>query len=165
MGNLVEAFERVSNALPHEDGFRDLEIVAQRANRHGRATDLTLVVDRPGGVDMALCERISARLNAALESETDLYTLAVESAGLDRPLTRPGDYTRFRDANVRIITTILVGGAKTHRGKLLDVRGTNVILETAAGELPLPLEIIKSANIDYDIRADLKRAKLERRNQ
>jgi ribosome maturation factor RimP len=164
---LVEAFERAATALPVEDGFVDVEIVLHQARRTKGATALTLVVDRPGGVDLALCERIAGRINDALDaSSSEPYTLEVESAGLDRPLRRSADYERFKNSDVKIQTSLTVNGAKTHRGRLLGIRGTNVILQSADGaELPLPLEIIKSARLEFDIRADLSREKRERRRK
>ena len=38
-----------------------------------------------------------------------------------------------------------------------------MILETPDGELPLPIETIKSANLEYDPRADLQRNKQQRK--
>jgi ribosome maturation factor RimP len=160
---LVETFERAVLEMPHDPALAGLEIVAHGARRQGRTTMLSLMVDRPGGVDVALCERLAARLNATLGDEPDPYTLEVQSAGLDRPLTKPGDYERFRDSAVRIVTTLAVAGAKTHRGKLLGVREGNVILLTPKGELPLPPALIKSANLEYDIRSDLRREKQQKR--
>jgi len=160
---LVENFERIAQSLPYEADFRDVEIVEQRASRHGRAYELRLIVDRASGADLQLCERVAARVNASLERETDPYTLSVESPGLDRPLLRPADYERFRDRDVRVKTTLPIGPARTHRGTLLGVRGNAVILRTAAGELPIPLQMIESANLEYDYRADLRREKQERR--
>jgi ribosome maturation factor RimP len=161
--SLVEAFERAANALPHDRDFRNIEIVATRAHRAGRATVLALVVDTPSGVDLALCERVASRINAALDERPEPYTLEVESPGLDRPLLRPADYERFRGQRVRVLTTLPVNGAKTHRGTLVGIRANAAILATPAGELPLPLEMVKAANLDVDIRADLVREKRERR--
>jgi ribosome maturation factor RimP len=160
---LVESFERAALNVPADPVFADVEIVASSARRQGRSTVLSLVVDRPGGVDVALCERLAAKINAALDAETDPYTLEVESPGLDRPLTKAGDYERFRDSAARVVTTLPIGGAKTHRGTLLGVRDTNVILLTPQGELPIPLPLIKSANLEYDIRSDLRREKQKKR--
>ncbi len=134
-----------------------------RSRRTGRTTALSLVVDTPRGVDLALCERVARRINAALDARVEPYTLEVESPGLDRPLLRPSDYERFRGRAVRVQTTLAVNGQKTHRGTLAEVRGNAVILATPQGELPLPLEMVKAANLDIDIRADLKRQKQERR--
>jgi ribosome maturation factor RimP len=159
----AEAFERIVLALPFEKAFEDVEIVLHRARREGRTTVLTLVVDRPGGVDMALCERLARRINAALEEIVEPYTLEVESAGLNRPLVKPADYTRFAGRTVCIRTTIVIHGAKTHRGTLLGPRESNVVLQTASGELPLPLSVIKSANVEFDPRADLRNEKKKRK--
>jgi ribosome maturation factor RimP len=140
--------------------------VSHRARRQGRSVELSLTVDRSGtAVDLAFCERVAARLNAALDAETDPYTLEVESAGLERPLLKPADYERFRDRNVVVTTSLAIASEYTHRGKLLGVRGNAVILARETGELPIPLEVVKAARIEYDYRADLKRAKRERREK
>jgi ribosome maturation factor RimP len=161
----AEAFERVVHALPHQPEFRGVEIVSVHARRHRSDTSLHVTVDREGGVDMSTCERIAARINAALDAFPDPYTLEVESAGLNRPLTKPSDYDRFSGRDVKIVTTLAIEGAKTHRGRLDGVRGTNVILARGNGELPIPLAVIKSAHLEYDVRADLQRAKREKNNR
>ncbi|MGA2395746.1 MAG: hypothetical protein ABSH03_20590 [Candidatus Lustribacter sp.] len=163
--NLGEAFERVVHALPHEAPFRSIEIVTSSV-RPGRTTALTLVVDREGGVDIVTCERIAARINVALDAFPEEYTLEVSSAGLDRPLVKPADYERFEGRRAKIVTTLAIGNAKTHRGVLAGLRGSNVILRGGAKdetELPIPLAAIRSANLEYDIRADLQRAKREKK--
>jgi ribosome maturation factor RimP len=161
----AEAFERVVHALPHQPEFRGVEIVGAHARRHRNDTALHVTVDREGGVDVATCERIAARINAALDAFPDPYTLEVESAGLNRPLTKPSDYDRFTGRDVKIVTTLAIEGAKTHRGRLEGLRGTNVILAHPKGELPIPLAVIKSAHLEYDVRADLQRAKREKNNR
>jgi ribosome maturation factor RimP len=164
-GDLAIAFERAALALPHEPAFADIEIVSHRARRAGRSLELQLVVDRPSGaVDIATCERIAGRINRALDAFEAPYTLGVESAGLDRPLVRPSDYERFRERAVRIVTTLAIDSRKTHRGTLLGVRGNAALLLVDGAELPIPFELIKSANVDFDIRADLTRAKRERKD-
>jgi ribosome maturation factor RimP len=164
---LGEAFERVVHAIPHEPAFRAIEIVTTSI-RPGRTAALLVMVDRDGGLDIATCERIAARINVALDAFPDEYTLEVSSAGVDRPLVKPADYDRFSGRSVKVVTTLPIGGAKTHRGVLAGLRGTNVILRTGAGgatELPIPIATIKSANLEYDIRADLQRAKREKQSK
>ena len=97
-----------------------------------------------------------------------MYTLEVSSAGLDRPLVKPDDYDRFAGNNAKIITTLAIDNAKTHRGVLAGMRGDDVILRTGAKndiELPIPIAAIKSANLEYDLRADLQRAKREKQSK
>jgi ribosome maturation factor RimP len=161
----AHAFEQVVDALAHQPEFRDVEILGTTVQRRGRSSALHVTVDREGGVDIATCERIAARINGALEAFPDLYTLEIESAGLNRPLTKPSDYDRFSGRDVKIVTTLAIENAKTHRGKLDGVRGTNVILARDKGELPIPLAVVKSANLEYDVRADLQRAKQREKNR
>jgi ribosome maturation factor RimP len=165
--NFTEAFERVVRTIPHDPAFRGIEIVTTGV-RPGRTSALSVMVDREGGVDVDTCERIAARINHALDAFPDEYTLEVSSAGVDRPLVKPADYERFDGKNVKVVTTLAIGNAKTHRGVLAGVRGTNVILRTGANgatELPIPIATIKSANLEYDIRADLQRAKREKQSK
>jgi ribosome maturation factor RimP len=162
---LADAFERVAAMLPHEREFAGIEIVTTSARPNGRETELMVMVDRQGGVDLQICGRISARINAALDAFSDPYTLEVRSAGLNRPLLHPADYERFAGSNVRVQTSLTIHNAKTHRGRLAGVRGTNVVLETEKGELPLPIDTIRSANLEYDFRADLQREKHERKSK
>ena len=124
---------------------------------------MQVVIDHSGGVNIAMCERVAAALNARLEEFDEQYTLEVESAGLNRLLTKAGDYERFSGRSAKVLTTLLIQGSKTHRGILRGVVGTNVMLETERGPLPLPLATIKSANLEYDIRTDLKREKQDRK--
>ncbi|MBV9718419.1 MAG: ribosome maturation factor RimP [Candidatus Eremiobacteraeota bacterium] len=162
---VAQAFERELDAIVHDAAFAGLEIVTQRARPVGGTTTLSVSIDRPGGADLALCERVAARLNAQLATCDAAYTLEVESAGLDRPLLRPTDYERFTGARARIVTSLTVNGGKTHRGVLRGLRGETVIVETELGELLLPMAAIKSANLEYDPRADLRRDKLQRKQR
>ena len=156
-------FERELDAIAHDPALAGVEIVAHRARLVRRTTELKVTIDRAGGVDVTLCELIAARINAQLDRFEAAYTLEVESAGLERPLVRPGDYERFRGSRVHVVTNLTVNGGKTHRGTLRGMRGEAVILETDRGELPLPIATIKSANLEYDPRADLQRDKRERK--
>jgi ribosome maturation factor RimP len=164
MSDVATVFERELDAIAHDAvGFPELEIVQRRVRASRGSTACGVTIDRPGGVELELCERVAGRLNGALDGCGSAYSLEVESAGLERPLVRPADYARFAGQRVRIVTKITVNGGKTHRGILRGVRGESVILETGAGELPLPVSTIKSANLEYDPRADLQRNKRERK--
>jgi len=163
LGNLIDAFERELDAIVHDGKFADVEIVQHAAHRRRGQTVFAVTIDKDGGVDIALCERIAQRINDALEAFEDPYSLEVESAGLERPLVRPADYERFAGKRACVKTTLTIQGNKTHRGTLVGLRGENVVLKTETGELPLPIATIKSANLEYDPRADLQRNKRERK--
>jgi ribosome maturation factor RimP len=164
-GSVAVAFERELTAIEHDAAFAGLEIVAHSARPVRGATSLSVTIDRAGGADLALCERVAARLTAQLAAVDATYALQVESAGLERPLLRPSDYERFAGHPVRIVTSLTVNGGKTHRGILRALRGETVVIDTDSGELLLPMAAIKTANLQYDPRADLKRDKLERKQR
>lgn len=158
----VEAFERIVHALPHDPQFAALEIVQALARPGRHETQLTVMVDREGGVDMVTCERVAARVNASLDAFSDPYTLEVGSAGLNRPLVRADDYERFAGRAAKVVTTTAIANAKTHRGTIAGLRGDTVVLQQGESETTIPLAAIKAANLEYDIRADLARAKREK---
>jgi hypothetical protein len=57
----------------------------------------------------------------------------------------------------------VIANAKTHRGIIAGLRGSSVILKQGEAEVSLPLASIKFANLEYDVRADLQRAKQEKK--
>jgi ribosome maturation factor RimP len=160
---LTDAFSRALDAIEHDAAFAGVEIVQHTAHPRRGATTFGVMIDKEGGVDVGTCERVAAYINGALDAFEERYSLEVESAGLERPLLRPGDYDRFVGRPARIVTTLTINGGKTHRGTLRGRRGENVMLATQEGELPLPLTTIKSARLEYDPRADLQRDKRERK--
>jgi ribosome maturation factor RimP len=162
---IAAAFERELDAIVHDGSFAELEIVAHHARPMRGGTALSVRIDQPGGADVRLCERVAARLCASLDAFGAPYTLEVESAGLDRPLLRRGDYERFAGERARVVTSLTVNGGKTHRGILRGVRGEAVVVQTERGELLLPIAAIKTANLEFDPRADLKRDKLQRKQR
>jgi ribosome maturation factor RimP len=162
---IADAFERELDAIAHDEGFGGLEIVAHRARPNRNSTALSVTIDRPGGADLRLCERVASRLNERLTGLEGSYALEVESAGLDRPLLRQADYARFTGQPVRVVTSLTVNGGKTHRGILAGLRGETVVLRGDGGELLLPVAAIKTANLEFDPRADLKRDKQQRKQK
>jgi ribosome maturation factor RimP len=162
---IAASFERELDALAHDALFPGLEVVAHHVRPGRGATELSVAIDCPGGADLSLCERVAARITANLAAIDAAYTLEVESAGLERPLTRPADYERFVGERARIVTSLTVNGGKTHRGILRGLRGEAVVVETEQGELLLPTATIKAANLEYDPRADLRRDKLQRKQK
>ncbi len=161
--DLTVAFERELDAVAYDRAFAGVEIVAHSARARRGTTVFSVTIDKDGGVDLSLCERIAQRINDALEEFESPYSLEVESAGLERPLVRPADYERFAGKQARVVTSLTIQGNKTHRGTLVGLRGETVVLKTETGELPLPIATIKSANLEYDPRADLQRNKRERK--
>lgn len=69
---------------------------------------LRLFLDKPEGVTLADCERVSKQASAlldVLDFGSRRYVLEVSSPGLDRELHRPKDYERFVGKLARVTVT------------------------------------------------------------
>src|SRR6202030_1207590 len=79
-------------------------------------------------ISHADCERVSQQLSVILDVEELIdgpagYILEVSSPGLDRALTKPGDFERFTGRLAKISTSEPVGDAKFFEGGLGGCRG------------------------------------------
>ena len=73
--------------------------------REGSEYFLRLYIDKEGGVDINDCEAISRAVDPILDEKDPIsgsYHFEVSSAGLERKLTRPGDFERFMGSPIMI---------------------------------------------------------------
>ena len=118
-----------------------IEVVAlERSGPEG----LRLYIDHPEGVDLALCERVTAQLRELLLDSS----LEVSSPGIDRPLTKPEHFRRFLGRRVRIRTREGLEGRNNFTGTIADADEEAVKVALAEGEAVLiPLERIRRSNL------------------
>jgi ribosome maturation factor RimP len=107
---------------------------------------LLLVIDRQGGVDIALCERVTSLLRDLLES----YSLEVSSPGPERPLTKPEHFRRFLGRRVRVRTREEVAGHKSFTGRLTDADDESVSVDSGDGPVAIPLTSVRRSNLLSD---------------
>ncbi len=124
---------------------------------HGR---LQVFLDRPQGVTVDDCQRVSKQLSALLDvaefGGSKSYVLEVSSPGLDRQLYGPKDYDRFRDHLVRVtFFTAEPRAKKTIVGRLEDFRPQ----ESDGGEITV-LDTSTDTRHEIDL-ADIQTARLE----
>jgi len=98
------------------------------------------------------CATISRHLSAVLDVEdpiADAYQLEISSPGMDRPLTRLKDFSRFSGELVKITLKQMLEGQKRYRGRLVGVDDEGVIhVETLTGRVSATLDQIDTAKID-----------------
>ena len=80
-----------------------------------RSPVLRIYVDRPGGVDLELCARVTHHLRDLLRD----YSVEVSSPGPERPLTKLDHYRRFLGRRVRVRTREEIEGRKDFKGELV----------------------------------------------
>ena len=102
---------------------------------------LRVYIDHEGGVDHALCERVTYVLDA-YRSE---YAIEVSSPGPDRPLRKR---EHFADAIGARVSIRAETRKNRYRGLLTDAGEDTITLDTGdAGEVHIPYEAIVRANL------------------
>ena len=125
-----------------EHGLPGVEVLALEFLSPAR---FCVYVDHPGGVDHALCERVTALLRGYL----DRYTVDVSSPGLERPLRKPAHFRNVVGRKVALRTGEEIGGRKRFRGELVAVGERTLRLATAeqAEPVDIPYEAIVRGNL------------------
>ena len=117
-----------------------------------RRAKLQVMVERRDGAGMTVddCAGISRAVAAILDVSDPIasaYVLEVSSPGLDRPLTRLGDFARFAGFEARVETRMPVEGQRRFRGRLLGLDGARVQLATDKGEITIDFADVAKAKL------------------
>jgi ribosome maturation factor RimP len=139
---MMDLFTLLDRTLPGM-GY---ELVDVQTSSKGRL--VRVFIDKPNGVDVEDCARVSDHLTRLFAVENiDYDRLEVSSPGLDRLLRKQTDFERFsgEDAQVRLRT--MLDNRRNFTGTLRGVRDGNVLLETDAGTSALPLDAIERARL------------------
>jgi ribosome maturation factor RimP len=115
---LREKLIALSEPLLEQLGYElvDLEYAAGRTH-----AVLRVFIDRPEGVGLDDCERVSHELAALLDVEDPVpsaYTLEVSSPGLDRVLRVPSHFQRFVGERIWLELQIARDGRRRYTGRL-----------------------------------------------
>ena len=104
---------------------------------------IRVFIDKPGGVDVEDCAKLSNHLTRLFAVENvDFERLEVSSPGLDRPVKRLSDYAKFAGHEAQLTLNAPVDGAKRIKGILRGTEGDDVLVETAAGVRSFPFGTI-----------------------
>lgn len=112
-------------------------------------TTVRLFIDHPGGVDLALCERVTLLLPEIREK----YALEVSSPGQERPLSKPEHFRRYvgRVARVRTHPTRPAhDGRRSFTGELLGATDDEVTVAADTGVVSIPYAEIHRSHLVKD---------------
>jgi len=129
-----QLLERVAAMLA--EGFPEVEVVDLDVHG-GRSARLTVYIDRPGGVDLALCEAVTK----ALDELRTTHSVEVSSPGLDRRLRTPRHFAAALGSRVFVKTEEPRDGRSVYRGRLVAA---------GPGELALVADEGDDVRIAYD---------------
>lgn len=104
--------------------------------------------EKPRGVDVEDCATVSNQLTHLFQVENiDYDRLEVSSPGLDRPLVKAADYTRFAGSQVQIKLRMPIGERRQFNGTLIGIEGDQVQLELGENTITFPLSNIDKARL------------------
>jgi ribosome maturation factor RimP len=132
-------YEEIAPTL--ERGVPEVEVLAVELVS---PTRFCVYVDHPGGVDHALCERVTD----VLRSYLDRFSIEVSSPGPERPLRTQRHFASVLGQRVAVRTDGGPGGRKRLRGEVVQVDEEALTLDVEGAEpLRIPYEAIVRANL------------------
>jgi ribosome maturation factor RimP len=147
---IVKIIEELAFPLVNRMG---LELVGIEYKPVQGKPKLVVYIDKPGGVFLEDCERLSKSLGDLLDREDPIYSsyiLEVSSPGIERPLKKKEDFSRFQENYVKIKTCSKIKDRKNFTGLLKGLEGEFVILQTdEGGKINIPFNDIVKANLLY----------------
>jgi len=137
--DLQQLLESTLAGLGYE--FVDLE-------RSGKGKLLRVYIDKPGGINVDDCAKVSNHLSRVLTVENIAYDrLEISSPGLDRMLRKEQDFVRFAGHKARIKVRVPIGGQRNFVGVLRQAREGKVEIEVDGKILSLDLANLDKARL------------------
>jgi ribosome maturation factor RimP len=125
---------RLRSAEPEVEVLLAEQVAAERVR---------VFVDHPEGVDLALCERVTAHLRDLLAE----FSLEVSSPGPERPLTKPEHFRRYLGRRARVRTRGSHQGRNSFTGELVGASDEAVTVAADGGVVSIPYADVKRSNL------------------
>src|SRR3954451_5409230 len=129
-----EIGSRVEHDLP------GVEVLAVELSNPDR---FVVYVDHPGGVDHALCVRVTDALRDYLRE----YAIDVSSPGIERPLRKPQHFARVLGRRVSLRTSSPLDGRSKFKGEVQEAGSDAVTLGVDGATVDVPYELIVRSNL------------------
>ncbi len=140
---LAELLEPALGRMGYE--LADLEV-----RLGGNGGLVRVFIDKPDGIDLDDCEKVSLAVSALLDVEDAVpgkYDLEVSSPGLDRKLTKIEHFQRFMGEVVKVQMRFPIAGRRRFRGKLMSLDDENIVVEVDGESHSLALATIDTARL------------------
>jgi len=125
---VTDIVEKLAEPIVVEAG---LELVDVEYKKEGANWYLRVFIDKPDGVDIDDCSRVSEQLSDVLDEVDPIqnaYFLEVSSPGAERPLKKPSDYERAVGEHINISLYEALNGQKSYEGTLVECAEESVTL-------------------------------------
>lgn len=147
-GAIVAQVEKIASKICDDEG---LELVHVEFVSESHHYFLRLYIDKEGGVTMGDCTLVSRQLADILDVHQIIeveYRLEVSSPGINRPLFKKSDYTKYAGRQVVIRTLAVIEGKKKFTGILNGISEKDcVILSVDDQTFEIDFSSIKKARL------------------
>ncbi len=136
-----------------QDNLKDLGFDLVKVTLKGSSHKvLEVLIDRLDGkkVNIIDCRNVSRNISALLDVEdiiSDKYFLEICSAGIERPLIKFEDYTRFLGREATIKLKELLNGRTRYQGKIVKAEDNKIHLHNNGEDIVLSFDMIKKASL------------------
>ncbi|MGP0566384.1 ribosome maturation factor RimP [Nitrospina sp. 32_T5] len=151
-GSIPQAVESLVEPVILAQG---LELVDVEYRREGRNWILRIYIDKPGGVGVEDCKKVSRMVEDMIEVDDIVrthYILEVSSPGLDRPLKKEKDFRRYLGKKVQITTYAPIGDRRNFKGTLKNFEDGDVHVDAQGQTFAIPLNNIASARLEIEFK-------------
>ncbi len=143
--------ERITRAITPAVTAAGYEVVRVMVSGTRRPV-VQVMVERIDRVPMTVddCASVSRTISPVLDVDDPIagaYTLEVSSPGVDRPLTRIGDFDRFAGHQARVDLRTPIDGRRRFTGVLRGVADGTLRLEVDGTAVTLPIDEIQRARL------------------
>jgi ribosome maturation factor RimP len=146
-GNLRERLTALIEPLAGSLGYELVELEFASGRSHGV---LRIFIDRPEGIRVEDCERMSREVSALLDVEDPIptaYTLEVSSPGFDRVLRTKPHFERFVGERVHVELKVPREGRRRYTGLLRQVADAGIEIEVDRQMVSVPFAEIGKARL------------------
>lgn len=133
---------------------KGMEVVDIEWRRERAGWVLRLYIDKPGGVTIGDCAKISEVIGKLLDKEDLIhhpYNLEVSSPGIERPLRNKDHFKRFRGEKAKITLKSPIEGRRNIVGMIMEVAEDSVKLAEGSKVWEISYHNIKKAHLQPDI--------------
>ncbi|HOW28664.1 MAG TPA: ribosome maturation factor RimP [Elusimicrobiota bacterium] len=146
---VVEQIESLLSPVLQTEGY---ELVHVEHRQEPSGWVLRVFMDKAGGLTLTDCEVWNDRIGALVDGAgliTQSYSLEISSPGLNRPLKKEADFSRFMGEQAIIKTFAPINGQRNFHGKIAGVQSGVLTLEDRTnGTVSIPIGDMASARID-----------------
>ena len=142
-GNLKGLVEPIVESMGYE--FVGLEYISQ-----GKHSILRIFIDKPDGVLVDDCSKVSGQLSAMLDVEDPIrgeYSLEVSSPGMDRPLFTAAHFAQFVGSKCVMRMKMPIDGQRKFTGLIKALSDGMVELEMESKTVSLAVDMVDKANL------------------